>query len=194
MENKNKTAMWVLAGLLFSAAIGLAFAALTTTLTINGQGSVKSPSWDVHFGNLNSTTTPTASIMTMPSLTSTAIGTYDVELRNLGDKVTFTFNIINDGTVNAKITTFTKPTPVCVDGGTTNAVPAGTDAALVSGALVYTLKYTSTGTDIAVGDILTAGESKNVTLTIEYPDTGTLPQDKVHITFPETIILYTQEA
>lgn len=92
---------------LLVAVLGLtvAFAALSQTLTINGSAAVNTASWDIHFENLTlSEKTGTAEVSGTPQLTGTAISGIDVSLNKPGDKIVYEFDLVNNGSIEAKLT------------------------------------------------------------------------------------------
>ena len=102
MENTNRKYLLIAVALIFVISIG--YAALSTTLQINGTANIASNSWDVHFANLQTTTgsvTPT----TAPTIsgTNTTELTWAVSLAEPGDFYEFTVDAVNGGTINAKI-------------------------------------------------------------------------------------------
>ena len=81
----------------------VAFAALSQTLTINGSAAVNTASWDIHFENLTlSEKTGTAEVSGTPQLTGTAISGIDVSLNKPGDKIVYEFDLVNNGSIEAK--------------------------------------------------------------------------------------------
>lgn len=102
-ERKIKTLSLVT---LIVAVLGLtvAFAALSQTLTINGTASVDAASWDIHFENLSEPKiTGAAEVIETPTLTNDSFDGLNVKLTKPGDSVTYTFDIVNKGTIAAKI-------------------------------------------------------------------------------------------
>ena len=96
------------------AGISMAYAAFTQTLTINGSATAKQSSWNIKFANLKPVaTTGTAAETTTPKLADTSIGNFNVSVKTPGDSVTYTFDIVNSGSFNAKISTITVGKPVC---------------------------------------------------------------------------------
>ena len=153
--NRNKNIVFGMLALVVSVvAIGLAYAGFTGTLNINGTGNVISAKWDIYFNNLsNAVTTGTANVVTPATISpKTKIGDYYVELASPGDSVTYTFDVVNDGSFDAVLTTLTKSSPTCSGGAT------------LCSYLTYTLKYTSNNRDVAENDKLLVGETKNMTL------------------------------
>ena len=210
------------------AVLGLtvAFAAMSRTLTIRGTATLDKAEWDVHFEGVDgkSTTesgvttivgeaTGGASIETAPTINTgtttfgtdgvekTDIGAYNVKLTKPGSKVVFTFKIVNNGDINAKIgdSGLTMPRPTF----TSLADPAvAADATLVDSKTNYTLTYVDVhGTDnkavdyaVAAGDTLKAHDYVTVALTIEYDSSATeLPTDDVSLTGMNITINYVQD-
>ena len=200
---------------LFVAVIGLsvAFAAMSRTLQINGTATIATAKWDIHFENLvgpgvdgaEAKGTGAATVEKAPSISdsangeSTVIGDYKVTLTKPGDSVTYNFKVTNEGTINAKIGTFTKTAPVCnpaTDVKDGDATATEEDAALVCGNLTYTLTYKDTGAAVAADDTLAAGETKDLVLKLIYNDEATtLPtaNTDVEITGLDITMVYVQD-
>ncbi len=107
MEKERRIKVLSLVALIV-AVLGLtiAFAALSQTLTINGRASMESSQWDVHFENLsNANITGDATEVSKPQITDggITINNMNVSLVKPKDKVEYTVEIVNDGTINAKI-------------------------------------------------------------------------------------------
>lgn len=196
VEKDRKTRIIaVVAVVLAIAGLSLGFAAYSQTLTINGSGEVKASSWQVRFENLSSVNkTGTANEVTAPTINTndTNIGEYDVTFQTPGDSISYTFDIANNGTFDAEISSISIPTPEC----TGNGDNATTDAANVCANLEYKLTYTDGGAPVSQNDTLNHGEKKNVTLTLTYKDTITaeqLPTDDVNIDNLSISIIYSQK-
>lgn len=109
MEKERKIKLLSLC-VLIVAVLGLtiAFAALSQTLTINGSATAEKSSWDVRFENLNlSEKTGTAEVSTSPSLTETTISGLNISLSKPGDKIIYEFDLVNNGSIDAKLTDIT---------------------------------------------------------------------------------------
>ena len=134
MEKKRGTTIAVVAALIIAVvSLGIAFAAFSTTLTINGTATVKASKWDIYFsdtGAANSKPSENASISSItPSntaggtTTATGTGTYasattiswNASFKTPGDKVVYKFYVRNDGDYNAKVSN----TPVSKQGSAT---------------------------------------------------------------------------
>jgi hypothetical protein len=196
MKQNKKTMTFAGIALLISViSIGIAFAAMSTTLQIQGTAQLDPATWDIRFvnGSLSQDTTGGATAST-PLLNATTIGSYSVVLTKPGDSVTFTFDVENAGTIDAIIAALSMNPPTCQGNGATGSA----DAAMVCDNLVYTLtNNTVNGTGVAIGDLLDmAGGStsrRTMVLRIEYPMTmNTIPSDDVTITIPPLTITYQQ--
>ena len=156
MEKERRTkALVVVVLLIVVAGLTIAFAAISTTLNINGTAYLDAAKWGIRFENLSSptkigsvTTTGTAKIEETKAAEITGI---NVSLSIPGDKVTYTVDLVNKGTINAKIDNIEK-------------------TVLTSEQQRYlTFKVTDKdGREVSEGDILSAGETRNLTITIEF--------------------------
>jgi len=156
MEKERRTkALVVVVLLIVVAGLTVAFATLSTTLNINGMAYLDAAKWGIKFKNLSepvsigtATTTGTAKIEEAKSASITGI---NVGLSTPGDKVTYTVDLVNEGTINAKIDKIEK-------------------TVLTSEQQRYlTFKVTDkNGNEVSEGDILSAGETRNLTITIEF--------------------------
>lgn len=186
MEDRNMRFMALVAVLAVAlvATIGVAVAAFSQDLHINGTAKVVPTNWDVHFENLSAVSTNgDAAEVTTPSIdsTTTKIETYDVTLKTPGDYVEYTFDIKNGGDVDAKIGSITMKT-----GGTSSStkltcnIAAGGDttkAQTTCGNLHYTLTWTSAGNPaVKVNDTLIANQKRTAKLKLEL-DAGMDPTD-----------------
>ena len=156
MEKERRTkALVVVVLLIVVAGLTVAFAALSTTLNINGTAYLDAAKWGIKFENLSSptkigsaTTTGTAKIEETKAAEITGM---NVSLSTPGDKVTYTVDLVNKGTINAKIDKIEK-------------------TELTSEQQKYlTFKITDKeGKEVSEGDILSAGETRNLIITIEF--------------------------
>ena len=202
--------------------VGIGYAAFTATLNINGTAKVEASSWNVHFADLGNgmvtTNTQTgiastATVVKEPTLTDTTISDWDVIFKTPGDSVTYEFNVVNDGTFNARMTSpsmGTLPTPTCtseaLDGATDIAVinAAVKDAKNVCNHLEYKLQYYNTSNNkwqsivnsaIFDGSDIAPGESTKMRITLTYKDDVTneeLSKTNVKISNLGFSLVYTQ--
>ena len=202
MNNNNGREMKILvvAALIISiVAIGIGFAAFSQNLTINGNASVQTSSWNVKFSELGSATlTGTAAEVTKPTLSDTTIGTYNATFKTPGDSISYKIKVSNTGSYNAKITTATISVPTCT--GKSGETTAEADAGKVCDKLTYTLVYDtddtkSAGQAVQVGDTLDAGETRPMVLTLKYTeftDATLLPAADVSISNLGVTLVYSQ--
>lgn len=170
--------------------LGIAYALLSTTLTISGTTSVSAATWDIHFSNLSASSTGDATY-TLPQFTSTtALTDYEIVLTKPGDSVTFTFDIVNAGTISSAISSLVKGTPSC--SGIAGSSTGTTDGPIVCNNLSYTFTY-SDNTVVNVGDTLNKGETKSVKLTLSYNSSATqVPTNDVAISNLDITMIYSQ--
>ena len=154
---KERSVKILIISILFMLIAGLtvAFAALSTTLNINGTAYLDAAKWGIKFENLsepvkvgNASVIGTSKIEETKSAEITGI---NVSLSIPGDKVTYTVDLVNKGTINAKIDNIEK-------------------TVLTSEQQKYlTFKVTDRdGREVSEGDILSKGETRNLTITIEF--------------------------
>ena len=156
MEKERRTkALVIVVLLVVVAGLTVAFAALSATLKINGTAYLDASKWGIKFDNLSepvsvgtAKTTGTAKIEETKSAEITDI---NVVLSTPGDKVTYTVDLVNEGTINAKIdkiekTEFTSEEQKYLTFNVTD----------------------KDGNEINEGDVLASGEIKNLIITIEF--------------------------
>lgn len=101
MNQKKQRTLAIFALAVALVATTVAYAALSTTLNISGNITKKGGSWSVGITNLSSvSTTGTGSMSKAPSVSGTTLS-FDANLKKPGDSVSFTFDIVNSGTVTA---------------------------------------------------------------------------------------------
>jgi len=211
MEKTRKIKIISLCALLV-AVLGLtvAFAALSQTLTINGSAAVDAASWDIHFEKTSGKETEVkgAATFTEPTLSGTTIENFSATLTKPGDSVTYYFDIVNNGTIDAQIESYNFPRAFndcftninkysyCMnfDFNGDNEVNA-VDRLVYSTLFNYYLAYADTDKSVRQGDTINAGETKHMKLVIEYKDTATeLPENNLTLTSSDPItIIYEQK-
>ena len=148
-KSNRKFVLLVLALLLFTITVG--YAALSTTLNINGTSKINNATWDVHFANLKVTSGSVSATKAATIDSATEID-YNVELIKPGDFYEFTVDVTNTGTIDAKL----GEEPIL------SGVSAEQD--------VYT-NYTVTYSDdtaINANDKLAAGATKKLKVRVEF--------------------------
>ena len=148
-KSGKKVVLSLLALLLLTITVG--YAALSTTLNINGTSKINNATWNVQFKNL--TVTPgSVSATKAATIDSATEIDYNVELIKPGDFYEFTVDVTNTGTIDAKL----GEAPIL------SGVSAEQD--------VYT-NYTVTYSDdtaINANDKLAAGATKKLKVRVEF--------------------------
>ena len=162
--------------------IGIGFAVIRSNLNIIGTTNVHSSSWDVHFENYQATPNTNVVPTTEPSTPSGAkptLVTYEVTLNKPGDIYEFTLDVVNGGSIDAMIESFSsKLNDVEIDNN--HPLPAY---------LEYSVAYDD-GISIANKQALAHGTSEKVKLRVKYRDdiaTTDLPSTVQDLTFSFTI-------
>ena len=154
-KQRREKALVVVVLLIVVAGLTIAFAALSTTLNINGTAYLDAAKWGVKFQNLSepekigtASSTGTAKI---EETKSAEINGINVNLSTPGDKVVYTVDLVNEGTINAKIDKIEK-------------------TELTEEQQKYlTFKVTDKDyNEVSKGDILSSGETKKLIITIEF--------------------------
>lgn len=181
-------------------AVGIVYAAYSQSLNINGTATVKSPTWKVKFANLGSVQlTGSATETKAPSINDneTIIGDYKVVITKPGDSATYTFDIVNDGTLNAtaKISSITGLSPQCT-GTDTDPEKSQKDATNVCKYLTYSWEFPEGAEQDGSVNVNAGKTLTGVKLTLKYADvipTEELPENDVEISGLNTAIVFTQK-
>lgn len=185
MERNRKIKTLSLVALIVAVlGLGVAFAALSSQLTINGSAKAQAGSWNIHFAktlDMPTQTTGDASF-TEPTLSDTSILGFKANVTKPGDSVTYYFDIVNSGSVDALIEDYVFKTgylecsgssvsdhPECKiydfdDNGNIN----NHDLRVWRASIKYGLYYTDNNKEIIAGDEIRAGETKHAKLVVEY--------------------------
>lgn len=177
---------------LMVAVVGLTvgYAAYSSTLKITGAASVDPSSWNVKFAyktgsSLVAAVTGKATMETEATLSDTQVSGFKATLKAPGDSITYNFVVTNTGSLDAVLSTFTMGNISCAPAAGSTAK---TDEAT---AICNELSYTLTG--VNANETLAAGDSKDLTLKLEWASTGTaVASDDIAITVGETTLIYTQ--
>lgn len=116
----------------------------------------KNEVWNIELERISAKVVGDASY-TLPNIYNTILSDYSVYFKNPGDKVTFTFQIVNKGTKSAKILDIIKSIPKCSDETICNNIE-------------YNI-MNEDGTKLEKDIILLPNSKKNVKIVIEYPNT-----------------------
>ena len=111
---RDRRALYIVLGIVMISVLTLTvvYAALSTTLNINGNAEVSSASWDIHLANvqLNSSSATTG----VPTITNSTTASFSTTLSKPGDFYEFTIDVVNEGSIDAMIDSVTK-TPSLTD-------------------------------------------------------------------------------
>lgn len=169
----------ILLGVLVVGVISMtvAFATLSTNLRINGTVNVAATRWNIHFDNwtmakpninvagVANTATQTKAATLSPVTNTTLINGLEVNLAQPGDTMSYTFDVVNDGTIDAKLDNF--------DAGITSASSTSDlEYTVVCGeqAIKGSQVLGNTPSTPEVTDELDAGKARACKLTITYKE------------------------
>ena len=189
MEKERKIKSLILIVLMVAVlGLGIAFAALSSSLTINGSAKAQAGSWNIHFAktlDMPTQTTGDASF-TEPTLSDTSILGFKAIVTKPGDSVTYYFDIVNSGTVDALVDDYVfesgyqdcsgssvSDQPECkiYDFNSDGHVNVS-DFSVIKASIKYGLYYTDNNKEIKSGDTISAGETKHAKLVVEYFSTS----------------------
>ncbi len=171
----------ILAILITVMSTSVAYASLSQTLQINGSATVQSSAWNVHFENISEATIDNsliASVGGTPQLSpdNTVITNVNATFQGGPAEISYTLDVVNDGTLDAKLASIVFSELECV----AFDVPVGEEALATSFAsdvcsnMTYDLTY-SNGTDITIDDTLNVSESKELKFTLSFNRAGDAP-------------------
>ena len=207
MNREREMKTLVIAALVISVvAIGVGFAAFSTTLQINGTATVNTDgkTWNVFFEKIEKTglstegvdsSTPTITNGTFgENTTNAAISTITAAFTAPKQKLQYKITVKNAGTYDAKLTAASIPTldTITVTG---TGETAETDAANVKRHLKFSFTKFDGSTVTAETDTLAAGATQDYLYTIEYEDltnAAELPKAQVSISIPQTTLTFGQ--
>ena len=177
---KKRTSKIIALIAIIIALLGLSFsfAAFSTNLNINGVGEMSGRDWDVHFESLsNANLVGAAEELQKPTINenTTSISTFGVRFNEPSDSISYTFDIVNDGEMDAKLTTLSIPKPQCTGTGSN---------------LNYSLTYMNNEA-LRIGDVLKRNSSVKVKITLLY-EGNELPFEKVNISNLGITLIYSQ--
>ena len=163
MDNRKKASLILVILLLM---VSVVYAALSSTLNINGTSKIAATSWDIHFENVqatsNSTVTPSVAPSALPENKVVSL-TYDVQLADPGDVYEFSVDVVNGGTLDGMIELFTST--IKVGDGPEEVVSSSTIPSYLS----YSVKYND-NSDIPVNRSLNASTSRTIIVHVELKD------------------------
>ena len=215
MERKRGTTIMIVIALIISIiGLGVAFAAFSSTLTINGSATVTASNWKIYFTTSATGEDPGTSGIALPSgqiaesnmqslpetvtdasaTVKTADFTWTAKFKTPGDKVVYDFYVRNTGDYNAKITGINTPTITCKQGSSTTA-----EATAVCGHIHYAVRKASAdGSAVAKNDTVASKGNAHYYVVAWLDDQGwatdgsDLPKTAVSVDVTQISITYTQ--
>ena len=223
MNNKVKNILLLVLAIGLIAMTG-AYALLSQNLSIRSTGTLKGASWDIHIEDLTgpsykvgssastselsgATATDAVNVIKTPTAKTTSLSGFVVQFTKPNASVSYTFDLVNAGTLDAKLDSYsiagrTGDNAFTCEGTAADSTQAAADAALVCSHLTYTLKYTNGNTDVAASDTLdkatvsgntSTPTKRNVTLTLALEDMDTLPSADVNVSGLDVDLDYIQK-
>ena len=153
MRNKKLRTRILAIMLVLVMLISVGYAALTTTLQVVGNASIKKNTWSIYFDNVViNPANSVASVVTNPTTsgTTTTVLNWEVNMNTPGQVYEFNVDMVNTGSIDAMI------------GSLTNTELTTNQAKYLD----YTIKYEN-GALVEAKDKLAAGETKTITVRLE---------------------------
>lgn len=207
MGNDNKVKNILLTVLTVGlVSMTIAYAALTRTLTISDNRVTITTDWNVHFANCATATSAaatsspgsavTALVTQQPELTDTTISGLRATFQKPGDKVEYYFDIVNDGSIDATLSTATYTTPTCTSSD--SSVSSSTLSTFCTNNINYSIVYTDTLDSPDTGDDLLAAPGdpsvRHCKLTVELdPETQSIPSGTITVSNIGASFVYVQK-
>lgn len=157
MFKKNKEIKMMALVALGLSVVGIMVAVIAMNVSLNAKRTESV--WDINFTNLAIENKGTAKAI-QPTINATSMSDFKTTLMRTGDRTTYRFKIKNNGAVNARLQVISQFNPTCVVVDRDSSTEACSDVS-------YNLVYND-GTAVSTGDIISAGTSKEVVLTVEY--------------------------
>ena len=157
--------------------ITVAYATLSQNLNISGVANVNKTSWNIHFTNVltpkveGQATGGKATLNSGSTILTISEGTLSAP----GDKIIYTFDVINEGDLPAEVETTLTTMKSC-------ASEDGSDVSIFCNKIGLDLVYADTKEKVQKSDRLLSGETKTLNLIITYD------KDKLLTTLPTSPI------
>ena len=186
MSNKTINTIAVAALIIAIGGLTMGYAAFTQTLNINTDATVQSndSTWKIYFSNQDTGVATGNAVKGNITLNTTDVSVSGVILKTAGDKVEYTFDVKNEGQVDATLATLTPKTPSL--SGDSN------DQEKVESGYTYKLTYVDGG-NVQQGDELNSGDTKKMKLTISLNEGISLPAGDVTISNLGYTLVYSQK-
>ncbi len=152
MKYNYKRTFFALFLFLILLGVGVGFSYLTTNLSIDGTSNVRSARWDIHFNNIQ-VKTGSVTATSNPTISNNTTVNFATTLEEPGDFYEFTVDVVNAGTLNAKLDS------ISITPNLTNAQKKY---------FKYDVSYADGDLPILANDALGAGETEKIKVRFEY--------------------------
>ena len=175
-KNEKKREWWLIIFLLFLVIV---LSVITVTYTFNAKiidivgftGVYREASWKVDFDNIRLDRMGSIYVQDV-SASNTSIKDFDITFIKPGDAFTIKMDVVNNGTIDAKLETFKVSDVRCT-------YDTGLSADDYCSKYVdYYIRYLD-GSNIKKDDVLKAGESKTIIFKMEYSEVSPILYDDV---------------
>ena len=166
---KNNVLIAVLIVLIISTVV--AFARLSTRLNINGQASIDAATWKIEFDNKSLTEVSNVGNLKPTVALSNTTFQLSVKLVKPLDSITYTFDVVNNGDIDATVTKVITPDI----------------NAFLANQLTYKFTYLN-GDEIKEGDLLPVGSRKTLMIFIAYDDVDSLSSESIPLDLTSSIL------
>ncbi len=150
---KQDTLKYFIPLLILIIGISVGYAYLSSTLRISGRTSMPGMAWDVHFENAQEDSDSVPSVSPISLEKNNTKLNFNTLLKVPGEKYSFTVDVVNKGTIDAMV-----------------------DEILLTGLSINQSKISEfqvsyiDGSEITKNDLLKAGDSEKVRVTLKYLD------------------------
>jgi len=184
--------------------VSIVWASFSQTLKIeNSSAVIQASKWDVRFGEISALELTGTASGTRPTADadSTTLSGFNASLKTPGDSVSFTVDVENHGSYNAKISSFILPTIGNMTSTAADTNVGEADVKKIKDYISVSFTY-SDGTALAVNDALAAATGTTpgkkvvkmtVTLDKDTPASA-LPSANINVPITATSIVYGQAA
>lgn len=163
--NTKKKNIFIALFLLVIVSVGVGYALITSNVEVKGTMNISAMTWDIHFEDLEvadgSVSVLDENVAKIDDGKTTI--TYNVSLAKPGDFYEFTVNIVNNGTLDAKI----EKSEISMTNVTTGE-NVDTTHADPKDYMNFTVVDADTGNPLALNEVLKAGGSRKIKVRVEY--------------------------
>ena len=119
MKSHTKSIVLAVLGVIL-LGMSIAYASLRTNLSITGTANTPAIDWDIKITSFQESSKSSGVTVVNPTITDTSITNLGITLPKPGDSVVYTFKIVNNGTIDAKLDSYTGGFTCDQNGGCSN--------------------------------------------------------------------------